>query len=420
MPRAISRAYRDAIAAIGAAAAGRRGRRGAGHLGQALGACIRATRWRSAIACCASCRRACSRWRGRARDAGIGFTIDAEEADRLDLSLDLIEALGARADLAGWDGLGLAVQAYQKRALPVIDWLADLARRGRRRLMVRLVKGAYWDSEIKRARSAGSTAIRSSPASSRPMSPTSPAPAGCSPHGAVFYPQFATHNAHTVAAVLELAGERRDWEFQRLHGMGEALYEQIVGPSISTGRAASMRRSAATRICSPIWCGGCSRTAPTPPSSTASSTSARRSTRSSPIRSRASPGCRSSRIRASRCRAISTRRRARTRAGSIWPIRRRSTALRDGLAAALRQPWHAAPIIGGVEQPGAARAGARPERSPPPRRHGRRGRAGSSVDRALARAPRSAARAGTRTAGRRARRDPRTRRRSLRERTAPS
>ncbi len=86
----------------------------------------------------------------RARDAGIGFTIDAEEADRLDLSLDLVEALALAPDLSGWDGLGLAVQAYQKRALPLIDWLADLAGRGKRRLMVRLVKGAYWDSEIKR------------------------------------------------------------------------------------------------------------------------------------------------------------------------------------------------------------------------------------------------------------------------------
>src|SRR5262249_35752102 len=89
--------------------------------------------------------------------AGIGFTIDAEEADRLDLSLDLIEALAGRPALAGWDGLGLAVQAYQKRAPAVIDWLADLAARSHHRLMVRLVKGAYWDSEIKRAQERGLT-----------------------------------------------------------------------------------------------------------------------------------------------------------------------------------------------------------------------------------------------------------------------
>ena len=86
-----------------------------------------------------------------ARDAGIGFTIDAEEADRLDLSLDVIEAVSGDPALTGWNGLGLAVQAYLKRAPPLIDWLADLARRHRRRLMVRLVKGAYWDAEIKQA-----------------------------------------------------------------------------------------------------------------------------------------------------------------------------------------------------------------------------------------------------------------------------
>src|SRR2546430_5633106 len=90
-----------------------------------------------------------------ARDAGIAFTIDAEEADRLEVSLDLVEALALAPELAGWDGLGLAVQAYQKRALPLIDWLAELAIRARRRLMVRLVKGAYWDSEIKRAQERG-------------------------------------------------------------------------------------------------------------------------------------------------------------------------------------------------------------------------------------------------------------------------
>src|SRR5205823_7627678 len=90
-----------------------------------------------------------------ARAVGIGFTIDAEEADRLELSLDLVEALALAPELAGWDGLGLAVQAYQKRALPLIDWLAELAGRARRRLMVRLVKGAYWDTEIKRAQERG-------------------------------------------------------------------------------------------------------------------------------------------------------------------------------------------------------------------------------------------------------------------------
>jgi RHH-type proline utilization regulon transcriptional repressor/proline dehydrogenase/delta 1-pyrroline-5-carboxylate dehydrogenase len=164
-----------------------------------------------------------------ARRVGMGFTIDAEEADRLDLSLDLFEALALAPDLAGWDGLGLAVQAYQKRALPLIEWLADLARRSRRRLMVRLVKGAYWDSEIKRTQERG---LEGYPVYTRKVA-TDVSYLACAQRllalGPVFYPQFATHNAHAVAAVLELAGERRDYEFQRLHGMGEALYEQIVG-----------------------------------------------------------------------------------------------------------------------------------------------------------------------------------------------
>jgi len=165
-----------------------------------------------------------------ARQAGIGFTIDAEEADRLDPSLDLFEPLALAPDLAGWDGLGLAVQAYQKRALPLIDWLADLARRGGRKLTIRLVKGAYWDSEIKRAQERGFDGY---PVYTRKVA-TDVSYLACArrllDYGTAFYPQFATHNAHTVASVLEMAGNRRDYEFQRLHGMGEALYEQIAGP----------------------------------------------------------------------------------------------------------------------------------------------------------------------------------------------
>jgi RHH-type proline utilization regulon transcriptional repressor/proline dehydrogenase/delta 1-pyrroline-5-carboxylate dehydrogenase len=165
-----------------------------------------------------------------AKQVGIGFTIDAEEADRLELSLDLVETLALVPDLAGWDGLGLAVQAYQKRSLPLIEWLADLAGRAGRRLMVRLVKGAYWDSEIKRAQERG---LDGYPVYTRKVA-TDVSYLACArrllAHGAALYPQFATHNAHTVAEILEMAGNRRDWEFQRLHGMGEALYEQIVGP----------------------------------------------------------------------------------------------------------------------------------------------------------------------------------------------
>ncbi len=165
----------------------------------------------------------------QAKAAGIGLTIDAEEADRLELSLDLIELLSGHADLAGWNGLGLAVQAYQKRALPLIDWLAAVARRDQRRLMVRLVKGAYWDTEIKRTQERG---LDSFPVYTRKMA-TDVSYLACMRRlwdaGDAFFLQFATHNAHSVAAVLELAAAERDFEFQRLHGMGDALYDQIVG-----------------------------------------------------------------------------------------------------------------------------------------------------------------------------------------------
>ncbi|TMK29658.1 MAG: bifunctional proline dehydrogenase/L-glutamate gamma-semialdehyde dehydrogenase PutA, partial [Alphaproteobacteria bacterium] len=164
-----------------------------------------------------------------ARDAGIGFTIDAEEADRLEPMLDIVEALALAPELAGWDGLGLAVQAYQKRALPLVDWLADLARRANRRLMVRLVKGAYWDTEIKRAQERG---LDGYPVFTRKLA-TDVSYLACAKQlfaaGSALYPQLATHNAHSLAAILELSGGRTDWEFQRLHGMGEALYDEVVG-----------------------------------------------------------------------------------------------------------------------------------------------------------------------------------------------
>jgi RHH-type proline utilization regulon transcriptional repressor/proline dehydrogenase/delta 1-pyrroline-5-carboxylate dehydrogenase len=165
-----------------------------------------------------------------AKTANIGLTVDAEEADRLELSLDLFEVVAREPGLAGWDGLGLAVQAYQKRALAVIDWLADLAALSGRRLMVRLVKGAYWDSEIKRAQERG---LETYPVFTRKVA-TDVSYLACAKQlfaaGGAIYPQFATHNAHTLAAILELAGDRQDWEFQRLHGMGEALYDEIVEP----------------------------------------------------------------------------------------------------------------------------------------------------------------------------------------------
>jgi RHH-type proline utilization regulon transcriptional repressor/proline dehydrogenase/delta 1-pyrroline-5-carboxylate dehydrogenase len=167
----------------------------------------------------------------QAKAADIGLTVDAEEADRLDLSLDVMAAVLTEPGLRGWDGFGLAVQAYQKRAMPLLDWLAELARGQGRRIMVRLVKGAYWDTEIKRAQVAGLTDY---PVFTR-KALTDVSFLACAKRlaaePAAFYPQFATHNAYSVAAVLDIMqGSGGDFEFQRLHGMGAALYEQIVGP----------------------------------------------------------------------------------------------------------------------------------------------------------------------------------------------
>ncbi len=166
-----------------------------------------------------------------ARRYDIGLNIDAEEADRLELSLDLLEALCTDPALAGWDGIGFVVQAYSKRAPFVLDWLIDLARRSARRVMVRLVKGAYWDSEIKRAQVDG---LEGFPVFTRKRH-TDVSYLACARKllaapDAVF-PQFATHNAHTVAAIHGMAGEAHAgrYEFQCLHGMGEPLYEEVVG-----------------------------------------------------------------------------------------------------------------------------------------------------------------------------------------------
>jgi len=164
-----------------------------------------------------------------AREVDIGFTVDAEEADRLELSFDIIEAVFRDEAFKGWEGFGLALQAYQKRAYPALEWLAELARAKDRRLMLRLVKGAYWDSEIKVAQENG---LAGYPVFTRKAS-TDVSYIACArrvlSHGDAFFAQFATHNAHTLATIVEMAGERRDYEFQRLHGMGEALYEQVVG-----------------------------------------------------------------------------------------------------------------------------------------------------------------------------------------------
>lgn len=163
----------------------------------------------------------------QACDAGITLTVDAEEADRLSLSLDIFEAVYRAPALDGWNGLGLALQAYQKRAPFVIDWLQALATDVGRMIPVRLVKGAYWDSEIKRAQERG---LGGYPVYTRKIS-SDVAYLACAQKLLVasdcFYPQFATHNAHTVAAIVELAGDL-PFEFQRLHGMGEALYSEVT------------------------------------------------------------------------------------------------------------------------------------------------------------------------------------------------
>ena len=156
-----------------------------------------------------------------ARAAEIGVTIDAEEADQLELTLDLVEAVAAEPSLAGWGGFGLAVQAYQKRALAVIDWLTALAETHGRRLMVRLVKGAYWDSEVKRAQERG---LPDYPVFTR-KAMTDLNYVACAERMLKarprIYPQFATHNALTVASILERAGGTDGFEFQRLHGIAD-------------------------------------------------------------------------------------------------------------------------------------------------------------------------------------------------------
>lgn len=163
-----------------------------------------------------------------AKTAGIGLTVDAEEADRLDLSLDIIEAVYRDSALDGYQGFGLAVQAYQKRAPALIDWLAELAGEVGRRIPVRLVKGAYWDTEIKISQIEGHSDY---PVYTRKVN-TDVCYIACAKRllaaGEALYPQFASHNAWTVAAIVELAGKREDYEFQRLHGMGEALYGEVL------------------------------------------------------------------------------------------------------------------------------------------------------------------------------------------------
>ncbi|STV89757.1 PutA and PutP / proline dehydrogenase transcriptional repressor [Klebsiella pneumoniae] len=208
-----------------------------------------------------------------ARQYDIGINIDAEEADRLEISLDLLEKLCFEPELAGWNGIGFVIQAYQKRCPFVIDYLIDLATRSRRRLMIRLVKGAYWDSEIKRAQMEG---LEGYPVYTRKVY-TDVSYLACAkkllavPN--LIYPQFATHNAHTLAAIYQLAGQNYypgQYEFQCLHGMGEPLYEQVVG-KVADGKlnrpCRIYARWAPTRRCCVSGASSGWRTAPIPLSS---------------------------------------------------------------------------------------------------------------------------------------------------------
>ena len=174
-----------------------------------------------------------------ARDGGIGLTFDAEETERLEISLELFAAVYGNARFVDYEGIGLAVQAYQKRASHVIDWLAALSATHGRRMMTRLVKGAYWDTEIKRAQMQGFTGY---PVFTRKAN-TDVSYLACAAkmlaRPEAFYCQFATHNAHTVATILERVvstANKGQFEFQRLHGMGMELYEEVL-----SGRGAACR-----------------------------------------------------------------------------------------------------------------------------------------------------------------------------------
>ncbi len=166
----------------------------------------------------------------RARELNVGITIDAEEADRLELSLKLFEKLYRSDEVKGWGRFGLVVQAYSKRALPVLAWLAALSKEQGDVIPLRLVKGAYWDSELKLAQQSGYSGY---PVFTRKEA-TDCSYLACARfllsdhlHGLI-YPQFASHNAHTVSAIVAMAGSTRDFEFQRLHGMGDALYNHVM------------------------------------------------------------------------------------------------------------------------------------------------------------------------------------------------
>jgi RHH-type transcriptional regulator, proline utilization regulon repressor / proline dehydrogenase / delta 1-pyrroline-5-carboxylate dehydrogenase len=215
------KSYADAIAAVGANPA-------AGH---SISVKLSALHPRYEVAHWETCVPALTEMleglAGQAANAGIALTVDAEESERLEMSLAIIENVATLPALKGWDGFGMAVQAYGKRARSVIGWADELGARTGRRIAARLVKGAYWDSEIKRTQEAG---LSDYPLFTRKAATdvSYMAVARDMLDAKNIYPAFATHNALTVATILEWAGEARDFEFQRLHGMGEGLYERLV------------------------------------------------------------------------------------------------------------------------------------------------------------------------------------------------
>ena len=220
-------AYDQALDAIAAASSG--GFRAAPGISVKLSALHPRYEWSHAAEAKAAMLPVLRRLAAKAAAADVHFTIDAEEADRLELSLDIIEALAADDTLFanGWGGFGMALQAYSKRAVPLTDWVVELARKHDRKFMVRLVKGAYWDSEIKAAQVAG---LADYPVFTRKVA-TDVSYLACAKRmlaaSDVLYSAFATHNANTIGAVKALAGAT-PFEFQRLHGMGEGLYDELA------------------------------------------------------------------------------------------------------------------------------------------------------------------------------------------------
>ncbi len=289
------------------------------------------------------------------------------------MTLGLFAAAFTDPALAGWPGLGLAVQAYGKRAIPILRWLRRMSAHAGKQIPVRLVKGAYWDSEIKWAQERG---LSDYPVLTRKVH-TDVSYLACMrlllSDPAAFYPQFATHNAQSIAAVSITAPGTSAYEFQRLHGMGEAIYEEVIGGASSAPSAASMPPSGRTRTSSPIWCGGCSRTAPTPRSSTGWPTRKRRSPTSSrtPL-----PPSRPRRRRTRACNCCRGRRRCSRPIASTAAAWRSisppcAEPLLADIAAELESQFAAAPLVDGRTMASGANTPAcvQPARPTPAHRH---------------------------------------------------